>query len=362
MKLKALVVALGVVFVAGLAILFFVPAPASQNGGEVVPPSGKYADLIQVDAPVANAVVSSPLTITGKARGTWYFEASFPVRLLDANGGELAVVPAQAQGDWMTENFVPFKATLAFGESTTKTGTLILQNDNPSGLPENSKEIQIPVQFSDYIETKTAEFDKAVAVSVKDKIIFPGGLILSLRQINDSRCKKDVVCIWAGELSAVFEASGGRLKISSQEITLGTVNNKSVISGGYIFSLEGATENSATIVVSSAPAANISGGITGYLHLGPICPVERIPPDPNCADKPFADALVNFFVKDRGAFAGSTSTDASGNFRVNLVPGTYIVTAGPKKSSFLPSCPQTEATVIAAKFTSVDISCDTGIR
>lgn len=59
------------------------------------------ADII-VDSPAPNAVISSPLTVTGTARGTWYFEASFPVRLLDDLGNELAVAPAQAQGDWMT--------------------------------------------------------------------------------------------------------------------------------------------------------------------------------------------------------------------------------------------------------------------
>ena len=106
-----------------------------------------YADLIQVDAPQAGAVVTSPLIVRGKARGTWYFEASFPVRLLDANGVELAVVPAQAQGDWMTTEFVPFVVTLTFAPPATKTGTLILQNDNPSGLPENAKEIRIKVKF-----------------------------------------------------------------------------------------------------------------------------------------------------------------------------------------------------------------------
>lgn len=103
------------------------------------------ADII-VDSPAPNAVVTSPLTITGKARGTWYFEASFPVRLLDDDGNELVVIPAQAQGDWMTEDFVPFSVTLAF-VTTAKTGTLVLERDNPSGMPENDKAIEIPVRF-----------------------------------------------------------------------------------------------------------------------------------------------------------------------------------------------------------------------
>ncbi len=93
-----------------------------------------------------NDTVSSPLTITGEAAG-WYFEASFPVRLLDGNGNEIAVAPAQAQSDWMTANYVPFSVTLTFSTPSTTTGTLVLEKDNPSGLPENDESIQIPVQF-----------------------------------------------------------------------------------------------------------------------------------------------------------------------------------------------------------------------
>lgn len=106
-----------------------------------------HSDLIVVASPLPNAVVSSPLTVTGEARGNWYFEASFPVKLIDGNGNELAVTFAQAQGDWMTTDFVPFSVTLTFDPPSTPTGALILEKDNPSGLPENDAFITVPVQF-----------------------------------------------------------------------------------------------------------------------------------------------------------------------------------------------------------------------
>lgn len=106
------------------------------------------AALIRVTQPSPNQVVRSPFVVRGEARGTWYFEASFPVRLLDANGRELTAVPAQAQGEWMTENFVPFEAKLEFEMPATATGTLVLQKDNPSGLPEQAAEIRIPLRFN----------------------------------------------------------------------------------------------------------------------------------------------------------------------------------------------------------------------
>lgn len=112
-----------------------------------ITPTGK-ADLIRVTAPVANTVLTSPLTVRGEARGNWYFEASFPVRLLDSEGSELALGIAQAQGEWMTTEFVPFETTLIFITPTaSQTGTLVLEKDNPSGLPENADELRIPVRF-----------------------------------------------------------------------------------------------------------------------------------------------------------------------------------------------------------------------
>lgn len=104
-------------------------------------------NLIKVDAPLPNDNIKSPLLISGLARGYWFFEASFPVSLLDDNGNEIASGIAQAEGEWMTTEFVPFKATLNFEESSVKTGKLILKKDNPSGLPENDDEVVIPVKF-----------------------------------------------------------------------------------------------------------------------------------------------------------------------------------------------------------------------
>jgi hypothetical protein len=104
-------------------------------------------DLIRVTSVTPNQVITSPLTITGEARGYWYFEASFPVELQDDKGTVLAQLPAQAQGEWMTEEFVPFSVTIPFNPGTAQKGTLILKKDNPSGLPENDDALLIPVLF-----------------------------------------------------------------------------------------------------------------------------------------------------------------------------------------------------------------------
>ena len=105
------------------------------------------ASMIELDSPRPNEVVKSPLVIQGQARGNWYFEASFPVKIVDGKGTVLATVPAQAQGEWMTTEFVPFRVELSFPQPTTEKGMLVLEKDNPSGLPEHADELRIPIRF-----------------------------------------------------------------------------------------------------------------------------------------------------------------------------------------------------------------------
>lgn len=103
-------------------------------------------DLVLV-SPRPNQEISSPVTVTGEAPGNWYFEASFPIKLYDENNNLIAQTIAQAQGDWMTDSLVPFRAELNFSQPTSTNGTLVLEKDNPSGLSENAKQLRVPVKF-----------------------------------------------------------------------------------------------------------------------------------------------------------------------------------------------------------------------
>lgn len=107
------------------------------------------ADIIRVATPGPGEEVTSPFTVKGEARGYWFFEASFPVKLLDGNGKEITVGIAQAQKEWMTTDFVPFSATLTFAKPSTEKGTLVFEKDNPSGLPEHADALRIPIVFGE---------------------------------------------------------------------------------------------------------------------------------------------------------------------------------------------------------------------
>ena len=109
------------------------------------------SNLIRLLSPLPNQSVTSPLVITGEARGNWFFEASFPVFLTDWDGRIIAQGIATAKSEWMTTEFVPFEATLTFSvdkAAYSNRGTLILKKDNPSGLPEHDDALEIPLQIA----------------------------------------------------------------------------------------------------------------------------------------------------------------------------------------------------------------------
>lgn len=106
-------------------------------------------DMIVIDSPRPNSVIESPLKVTGEARGQWFFEADFPLILTDWDGKIIAEGYAQAQGEWMTVNFVPFEGELEFEKPEFgDKGTLILKKQNAADFDEEES-LEIPVLFSE---------------------------------------------------------------------------------------------------------------------------------------------------------------------------------------------------------------------
>lgn len=147
------------------------PLPPPLVIPEVVVPPSHY-DLIRVSYPLPNDEVKSPLTVVGEARGSWFFEGSFPVYLTDWDGKIIAEGHATAKADWMTTEFVPFEATLTFTTErnvANNSGTLILKKDNPSGLPKNDDALEIHV----ILKNPPASNDKSVGNGSGGNSILP---------------------------------------------------------------------------------------------------------------------------------------------------------------------------------------------
>ncbi|NMB70379.1 hypothetical protein GYA27_04235, partial [candidate division WWE3 bacterium] len=101
------------------------------------------ANLIILESPKPGQIVNSPLIVEGQARGSWFFEANFPITLQDASGREVASGVATALDEWMTEDFVPFTATIKFIKPSTKQGNIVLHKANASDLEDKDDSLVV---------------------------------------------------------------------------------------------------------------------------------------------------------------------------------------------------------------------------
>lgn len=133
------ILSVATIIVIALAMaLFLVPAPAAA-------PAPFSSENVRISSPLPRAKVPKSFDVMGEARGVWYFEATFPVMVRDKNENVLASTYAEAKGEWMTAEFVPFTSRITITGSYSGPATLILLKDNPSGLPENDDSVSIPI-------------------------------------------------------------------------------------------------------------------------------------------------------------------------------------------------------------------------
>jgi hypothetical protein len=130
-----------------LIILIFIVAGAAYYFFNQNHQPQENNNSIIIETPNINETIQSPYTVSGKALGNWFFEATFPVKLVNESGEILSQTYAEAKEDWMTESFVPFEAVLDFNVLSDQKAILVLRKNNPSGLPENDFEISIPVNL-----------------------------------------------------------------------------------------------------------------------------------------------------------------------------------------------------------------------
>jgi hypothetical protein len=93
---------------------------------------------------------------------------------------------------------------------------------------------------------------------------------------------------------------------------------------------------------------------------GPVCPVERVPPDPACAPRAVAGATV--VIRDgSGSEVARTVTAPDGSFFVELPVGEYLVEPQPAEG-LLGTAAAQNVTVVDGQLASVQLDYDTGIR
>lgn len=103
-----------------------------------------------------------------------------------------------------------------------------------------------------------------------------------------------------------------------------------------------------------------TGIVTLTLTAGPVCPVEQVPPDPNCASRPVADAEVIILTVD-GREVGRAKSDAAGRIRLSLPHGRYVIRPV-SAAGGLPSAPAEVTVDLGSTPVDIALGYDTGIR
>jgi hypothetical protein len=102
-------------------------------------------------------------------------------------------------------------------------------------------------------------------------------------------------------------------------------------------------------------------GVRGTVSAGPTCPVERDPPDPACAPRLVAGAVL--VVADAAGTEVARATSAEdGTFWIELGPGAYRLTAQPFEGLMGTPEPMDFEVEAGGPTTELQVSYDTGIR
>ena len=107
-----------------------------------------------------------------------------------------------------------------------------------------------------------------------------------------------------------------------------------------------------------------AGFLEGLISIGPICPVERIPPDPGCL--PTAETYkafpVGVWTSNGRRKIAQINPALDGSFRTELTPGTYLVILENEQNTIGSSNLPVEVSIISQDTTMLNIGIDTGIR
>lgn len=105
------------------------------------------SDMINITSPTSESVVGKEFSVIGEARGQFFFESNARIRILDKDGKIIFSGMVKASENSMTTEFVSFVATVKIPDSYVGKATIILLNDNPSGLEENESTVSFPINI-----------------------------------------------------------------------------------------------------------------------------------------------------------------------------------------------------------------------
>jgi len=109
----------------------------------------------------------------------------------------------------------------------------------------------------------------------------------------------------------------------------------------------------------SLPTAGAT--VSGHVMAGPVCPVETVPPNPSCAPRPVAGAIV-IATNASGHEVGRAISSADGFYSMRLDPGTFTLTPELNGTGMMKAPVGKSVVVPASGSVAADFQFDTGIR
>jgi hypothetical protein len=225
--------------------------------------------------------------------------------------------------------------------------------------PKNGDEVSLGQEFS-------------LAVGQGALITEEGLKIKFVEVVEDSRCPRDVTCVWEGKVDVTIELTDGG---SSYQLTLSQPGLSDQYSSetykGYEFGFNvtpypeagrqiSPDEYRLSLIINDAGTQQ-TGTLRGRVTIGPIWPVERpgdkfpIPPEVYEARK------VMVYDKRGSKLIEKVDLGHDGGYAVELDAGTYMIDInrlGIDSSSDVPR----EVEIRSGEVVEVDIDIDTGIR
>ena len=147
--------------------------------------------------------------------------------------------------------------------------------------------------------------------------------------------------------------------ITSVPITVVGPTETTVVDSATTSSTTSTSTTTTTLADKDEPPEIETYRVSGYVHAGPVCPVEQFPPDPDCEDFAVRGAVMVITTGD-GKQVARVETDGNGRFRTELPNGRYTITPQPVPGLLGTASPQNFA--VDGARVQLDIAYDTGIR
>ena len=189
-----------------------------------------------------------------------------------------------------------------------------------------------------------------------------------LEVVEDSRCPKNVTCIWAGRVSAVVEIKDGGpvYKMVLTEPGLTDTSSRETYQG-YSLSFhvtpypEAGKKIAAGEYRLSLTVTRALGVVEGKVTIGPLRPVEKPGETPTVPPEVYAARKIMVYDPGHQTLVKQVDINDQGHYRVELAPGNYTIDINHVGIDRSPDVPK-QVEVKPGQMITLDIDIDTGIR